>query len=755
MRSAIPKGHRALVSMATLALLAATTPANARQDEAPVTIENIRVGLSEDPDDASYKLGTWTPVRIDLQGGPQPFSGMLRLTVPDDGGVPSTVVRRVEVPARAGASFLCYARPGDSYAPFQVEVLDDRQRRRDRASEDSAEWLDPEHLVIAVAGNPGGVDLLPAMSEFQIENALQATRLRVSRLRIPEGIPDRWYGYDAVEALVLDLNDPDALAAFQDFRNLPLKRWVRNGGHLVLAGGFDRWQVVEDEDSVLRDLLPALPSGRTETADLGAIESFTGSNTPITTAERAVSVTTFEPIPERGAQILLDDRSVGGPLIVRGHYGLGRVTVVGLSVDQRPFVDWPDRDDFWVEVLDLAGRPPTEAASTGAFYNEEVRDLSSLLHRSMEQFEGVRLVPFGWVAFFVFLYILLIGPGDYFFLKKVVGRMELTWITFPLIVAVVSGLAYAAAYAVKGTDLRINRVDVVDVDQSFGDGERFLCRGSSFATLFSPRNRDYTIAALPLPLDADPSATADSPDPSRVDETLMTWFGTAEPRFGGMGRSGGMPLTASGYSYQSFGDERSSEPPERMVGVRVPIWTTKALVGTWFDDAPRVVEAELRDLGANRLSGTLTNRLNRPLNGVVIAFGGDVYLLDDRPIAPGETVRVDSAANRNLNGYLEDLDKDVGRLGVFRPDVEAGPLRSKVVRALSFARAGRRRGALKANIVLDDLDLSSQLDLGRPILLADLEGPASALLLDGAPAEAAKQSQTTVLRVLLPAPDRD
>ena len=251
--------------------------------------------------------------------------------------------------------------------------------------------------------------------------------------------------------------------------------------------------------------------------------------------------------------------------------------------------------------------------------------------------------------------------------------MELTWITFPLIVAVVSGLAYTAAYAVKGTDLRINRVDVVDVDQSFGDGERFLSRGSSFATLFSPRNRDYTIAALPLPLDAPPSATAAPPAPNRVDESLMTWFGTAEPRFGGMGRSGGMPLTASGYTYQSFGDDRSSEPPERMVGVRVPIWTTKALVGTWFDDAPAVVEADLRDLGANRLSGTLTNRLNRPLERVVIAFGGDIFLLDNRPIAPGETIRVDSAENRTLNGYLETIDQEVGRLGVYRPDVDAGP----------------------------------------------------------------------------------
>src|SRR5690606_23049495 len=132
--------------------------------------------------------------------------------------------------------------------------------------------------------------------------------------------------------------------------------WVRNGGHLVLAGGPARWEVAADPGGVLRGLLPALPGERTETGDLGAIESFVGSNTPITTPERPVSVTTFGPVAGRGAKILLDDRSVGGPVIVRGPYGLGRVTMVGLSVDEEPFVDWEDRRAFWASVLDLGGR---------------------------------------------------------------------------------------------------------------------------------------------------------------------------------------------------------------------------------------------------------------------------------------------------------------------------------------------------------------------------------------------------------------
>src|SRR5208337_3627925 len=88
----------------------------------------------------------------------------------------------------------------------------------------------------------------------------------------------------------------------------------------------------------------------------------------------------------------------------------------------------------------------------GRFNPYGITDLSSQLRAALEQFPGVKLIPFGWVAFYIFLYILLIGPGDYFFLKKVLKRMELTWITFPTIVLTVSLLAYFAAYRLKGND---------------------------------------------------------------------------------------------------------------------------------------------------------------------------------------------------------------------------------------------------------------------------------------------------------------
>ena len=123
----------------------------------------------------------------------------------------------------------------------------------------------------------------------------------------------------------------------------------------------------------------------------------------------------------------------------------------------------------------------------GRIYQSGITDLASLLRQALEQFATVKPVSFGWVAFFIFLYILLIGPGDYLFLKHVLKRMELTWVTFPVIVVTVSLLAYVAAYSIKGRDLRVNKVDVVDVDQPAG-----LRGGAASSTCSVPRTATMT-----------------------------------------------------------------------------------------------------------------------------------------------------------------------------------------------------------------------------------------------------------------------
>jgi hypothetical protein len=352
------------------------------------------------------------------------------------------------------------------------------------------------------------------------------------------------------------------------------------------------------------------------------------------------------------------------------------------------------------------------------------------------------LIPFGWVAFFIFLYILLIGPGDYFFLKKVLKRMELTWITFPTIVVTVSLVAYYAAYLLKGNDLLVNKIDVVDIDQPAG-----LMRGGTWISLFSPQNRDYGIRAIPLPLDRDSTPetlpTTEPPRPPAGTEVVTTWFSTPEDQFGAMGNSGRrFSFVGNGYAYQPVGGV------ERLENVRIPIWSTKCLTSRWFGPATPLLSSDLKPVGTDRLAGTVTNNLTVPLEDAILAFGKQVYQLGT--LAPGATIRVElDGKDRNLSGYLKD--KQATYMSDRFSNTDAGISRADLMYAVMFHDSESTLASehVLANDPLHDLDLTGQLALKRPMLVARINRPGARLVLD-APAPAPKIDQLTVVRVILP-----
>jgi hypothetical protein len=730
-----------------------------------IEVENLRVGFTSNTRSNLFKLGTWTPVWVQLRAGAERFAGVMEVIVPDDDGTPTAFRQFVDVAPHSSERFTTYARPGSGDPDFTIRLLDRRGRRRapdvSGASVAKLDPLRPDEMLLITLGRPQGVEIIPSLPSFTPDPNNNSGRvgneLTVARIdTLSDALPGRWYGFEAAEAIVLDTNDRDVMAKLNAAGGQAIREWVRRGGHLVVTVGSD-WSRVRDSFLLLKDdpMLPAIPTGQERVHDLGGLESFAGASKPITPAgsATAVLVTKLEEVEARGGKVLCAAGPV--PLVVRGPYRFGRVTVVALDVDQKPFSDWPDRPLFWVKALELRlqGSADPNAPGTmvvrgrGRFYQSGVTDLSSLLRRALEQFSEVRLVPFGWVAFFIFLYILLIGPGDYLFLKRVLKRMELTWITFPIIVVTVSLLAYYAAYVVKGKELRVNKVDVVDLDQTTGQA-----RGSVWMSLFSPQNRDYGVAVIPQPLDRDAPAgpeakgegSAGPVRPPAGTEVVTSWFGVPEPGFGGMGNNSRLSLSSGGYAYDPIASA------ERLDGVRVPIWSTKCLTARWIGPSEPLVEADLQPVGTDRLSGTIVNRQSIPLKDALLAFGKQVYEL--KTIAPGATVRVELSQDRSLSGFLKSRAMSyVSNQPYMAEDFQIN--RANLMLALMFhdsesSVAGTGEPAL-ASVPLHYLDLTGQLDLDRPMLVAVSDRAPTRLALDNAPS-APMITQTTLVRVILP-----
>lgn len=724
----------------------------------PVELGAPRIGFGPAN---TFKIGAWTPVWVELKGGPAPFKGFMDVVVGDDDGVPTSFRREVEVPAGESRLVSAHVRPGgrDLELAFrfhdeQGRWLGERSQARLLRSEPTA--LMPDTTLILTAGQPQGVDQIGTVAGFQRTGSgpgnAEVVVIRIDDQEEGERVPEGWLGYDGVTALVIDTADAATLKRFEGDKGEAVVDWVKRGGHLVLSVG-GNWEAVGK--SALASILPALPVGQERIQSLEALDTFAGSNKSVTPpGTPPQTVVKLEEVDKRGGVAL--SVMANHPLVVRGPAGFGRVTLIGVDVDGKLFADWQDRGLFWVRALDLRSQRaetvagPSMGGSGTRFQTSGVTDLASQLRVAMEQFSGVALVPFGWIAFLAFLYIVAIGPGDYLFLRRILGRMELTWITFPLMVAAASALAYYAAQRLKGNELRINKVDLVDVDQAAG-----LARGRSWATLFSPGNRDYDLGFWPVAMngeEAEPMFHQQKPKeisgaiirrlPPGT-EVVTSWFGVPENQFGAMGGTNSrFTFTGPGYSYEPPGAVRE------LKRLRVPIWSAKTVVSRWFGPAEPLVDSDLQPFGFDRVSGTITNRQSYPLDDALLAFGKQVYLLG--PIAPGQTIRVELAHNRNLSGLLKDRREN------YQPPSSADPSkkldRGDLLLAIMFHESESTRalgGRALANSQLRDLDLTGQLALGRPMLVARVDRPAAQLAVGNAPGEP-KIDQTTMLRVILP-----
>jgi hypothetical protein len=161
-----------------------------------------------------------------------------------------------------------------------------------------------------------------------------------------------------------------------------------------------------------------------------------------------------------------------------------------------------------------------------------------------------------------------------------------------------------------------------------------------------------------------------------------------------------------------------------------------------------MVDSDLRPAGPDRLQGTVTNRLDIALEDAIVAFGKHVYLVGT--IAPRATIRVETTgSDRDLSGYLKDERKRYIDPTQGNPDfrIDRSALLLDAMFHDSESQVGNERAL--ANNALNPLDLTGQLALSRPMLVARVQRPGSRLILDNAPSPP-KVDQATLLRVILP-----
>lgn len=737
--TARPNGLWAWCLLLVLGSGPSATAAVEAQPGEPPGIVGIRVGF-----DGHYRVGLWTPVEVTLRAGSLPIAGQLSLTVPDGDGVLSRVATRPDRPCKLSPGrdtpVLVYARFGRIESRLSVEFRVDGGPVRQRVFMAAEDPDGKGEFPLATAATRGmivgvGADSLGVEEAIGLLRQPPEEQTVAVRLEDVGQLPGQWIGYEGVDTLVLSTSRPEI------YRGLTpggpqveaLDRWVRMGGKLIVCAGA-RAGEFHGGERLLAPLAVFLP-GRLEMQEVNgneevkilrlletrALETYCASATlvPSDDADDEVQAPKLIDLDPDG---IVEAQEADLPLVVRTPRGFGQIVFFAGDLDRPPLSRWNDRPQLVSRLLGLPTEQPEGSAGSATMMHYGFEDMSGQLRRALDQFTEVRVVPFSVVVVLIVIYVALIGPGDYFFLRRLTRRMEWTWVTFPLIVLAFCIGAYVLAHRLKGDQVRINQIDLVDVDVASGRGPDRQgtsdVRGTSWMNIFSPRTEAFNLSLRPAP--ADPTV----PQDARV---FFSWLGLPGRALGGMAPRASSPVVWTGE--YDFSPELGA-----VENLPIRVWSTKSLTARWTGQTNVYPTAELAETGRIP-AGTITNTLGVPLSNCFLAYGRRAYILrtsdnlDDPDrlgtLQPGETTVID-ARTREMELRTLLLRKQVklkeGYRWMAAPYDQSSVELPYILRVMMFFQAAEGRGYTGlGNGYQGFVDLSHLLKTNRAILVA--QGP--------------------------------
>jgi hypothetical protein len=299
-----------------------------------------------------------------------------------------------------------------------------------------------------------------------------------------------------------------------------------------------------------------------------------------------------------------------------------------------PSVDWIAKTDT---SQDLWRRLLPARTSGGLTFSDD-----NMLVSAVSQLPSLALPPIGGLILLLGAYILLIGPINYFVLRRL-DRREWAWLTMPVLIAAFAVGAYGIGAALRGSELIVNEVAIVRGAPGAVDGTAQVYVG-----IFSPSRGTYQLrvpggALLSSPVNGD--------------------------FFGGNVAAGQLDLLQ--------GD------PARVRDLAVGFGSLRTIRAETPVAVP-LIETDLR-LEDGHLKGTVTNASTSRLERPAVVLGGTVAALDD--LEPGEVANVDVLVQSNLFGQSLS-DKVVGQVffgeGIATADTSRLYVRHAMVDQLTY-----------------------------------------------------------------------
>ncbi len=518
-----------------------------------------------------FKYGEWLPVWVTLDNLGADLQAEVHVRV--SGSTANSVYAvAVALPAGSHKILPLYVLPNNFSHELQAELVS------------AGEVLLSETITVRpkpnitfltgiIARERGALSLLQAV---QLPNGRTHFLVDLSILELPEHSA----ALNSFDCLILNDTDTSRLTTAQAEA---LLHWVQRGGRLVVGGGVGTQQTLA---GLPEPLVPLTLLGVSDLETVSALADLV-DNAPIR-VPGSFAVASGDPA---GSATLVEQD--GHPLVLEKMVGNGWVDFIALDLSAAPFDAWSGTTAFWQALI-------TPGADYQDFLPPDMSPrqmLSNAVNNALYNLPSLDLPSARWLTILLGIYIVLVGPVNYFILRSR-KKLYLAWITIPSITLLFSGMSFGLGYAMRGTDLIINKIAIARAQP--GSPAQVY----SYIGLFSPANLTYEIEVegdhllSPMMMDYyDPWAT-------NLPDTQEITYLQGNP---GLVRG----LAINQWSMQNFMTEGS--------------WEIGDLLG----------ELVLVD---GKLTGELTNRSVYNFQDVVVVLRNNFVRLGDLPA--GETTQV-------------------------------------------------------------------------------------------------------------------
>lgn len=687
-----------LTLLAALVLVAADFPRGSAWAEDAITLQQAEVGFG-----GAYKAGAWTPLRLRLRAN-QPLRGQLEVVCPDPEGAAAVFpLEGGEINLQAGQEVksLAYFLMGSRRSQVSLRIVQNEK----------TVWSQPLALPEPLPSTSEvvlGLGITPHFEEaMSLLRRPDEAPLKSVQIDQAAELPDRWWGYAGVEHIVLLGSEAGLLDDLSPAQIEALRQWTLLGGRLVFSCG-EQAEARFTPTHPWGQFLPGVVKEVGPLRDSAGLASYTRIEFPQLRGMADAKRPQVALLESWTGRVLLDQGGLaaGSPLVVRTAYGAGFITFFAIDLDHPAFAAWPGQPRLLANLLDRDTRTVDTATvrPTNSLGQLGYTDLTGQLRAALERYPGVTIVNFTAVALLVVVYLLAIGPVEYFAIQHWRLPRWLAWVWFAACTLAFSGLGWFLSDGAHGGGLKLNQLEIVDVDLA-----QKVIRGTEWLHLYSPQARrgDLSLGVASDRLSAGPA------------QGWLTWQGLSGEGLGGL--EARQSALAQGAEYRTV----SPGPELRLSGLALDTASSKPLAAHWWAPLREETDSALATNPYGLLTGELQNPLPLELTECLLIYDEWLYRIEKLPV--GARVAVSSLAARNLEAVLTRRTvvdtKDLST--AWDPGSVDAPRIAQMLMFHDAARGSAYTGL--SHRFQPQLDWSSLIRNGRAVLVGRVERPLASL----------------------------